>query len=293
MTALAGGQAPGQLAGPIPSSAPRPRRSRPRAWRIVILGLAAIFYLVPVLCSVKFSLIDQRGNYGAQNYTTIIANSTLRGALFLSLEIAAITAVVVVALLLPTTVLVRLRLPRLTIVMEAITILPIVVPPIVLAAGLLQLKQTAPLWVVNDLFDHPTTALTPVYVILAMPLVYRAIDTGLRAIDLRTLVDASRSLGAGWITTLWRVVLPNVQSAVLGGMFLTIAMVLGEVVISNLLDQSNLTLPLEMIQFATQDNAPGVSVALTLTALVFTFLLLFALTFLARRRGARRIAGVI
>ncbi|HLH64495.1 MAG TPA: ABC transporter permease subunit [Solirubrobacteraceae bacterium] len=268
------------------------RRARPRPWRAVVLGLAAIFYLVPILCSIKFSLIDQQGRYGIQNYTAIIHNGTLRGALVLSLEIAAIAAVVVVGLIFPTTVLVRLKLPRLTILMEGLTILPLVVPPIVLAAGLLQLKETAPLWVVNDFFNHPLTALTPIYVVLAMPLVYRAIDTGLRAIDLHTLVDASRSLGASWPATLWRVVAPNVQTAVLGGMFLTIAMVLGEVVIANLIDQSNLTFPLEMIQFASQDNAPGVSVALTLTALVFTFMLLFALTFLARGRGASR-AGVI
>ena len=128
-------------------------------------------------------------------------------------------------LVFPTTVLVRLKLPKLTILMEAITILPIVVPPVVLAAGLLQMKETAPLWVVNAFFNHPLTILTPMYVVLAMPLMYRAIDTGLRAIDLHTLVDASRSLGAGWPTTLWRVVLPNVQTAVLGGMFLTIALV--------------------------------------------------------------------
>jgi putative spermidine/putrescine transport system permease protein len=124
-------------------------------------------------------------------------------------------------------------------------------------------------------------------VVLAMPLMYRAIDTGLRAIDLHTLVDASRSLGANWPTTLWRVVLPNVQTAVLGGMFLTIALVLGEVVIANQLDQSTLTFPLQMIQFASQDNAPGISVAMTLTALLFTFLLLFMLSFVARRHGPR------
>ena len=114
--------------------------------------------------------------------------------------------------------------------MEAVTILPIVVPPVVLAAGLLQLKQTpsTPLWVVNAFFNHPVTVLTPMYVVLAMPLMYRAVDTGLRAIDLHTLVDASRSLGAGWPTTLWRVVLPNARTAVLGGMFPTIALVLGE-----------------------------------------------------------------
>ncbi len=268
------------------------RRGRPRAWRVAILVLAAIFYLLPLLCAVKFSLINQQGKYGFQNYTVIAHNSSLRDSMLLSLEIAAITAVLVVLLVFPTAVLVRLKLPKLTILMDGITILPIVVPPIVLAAGLLQMKETAPLWIVNAFFNHPITILTPMYAVLAMPLVYRAIDTGLRAIDLHTLVDASRSLGAGWPRTLWRVVLPNVQTAVLGGMFLTIAMVLGEVVIANLLDQSTLTFPLQMIQFASQDNAPGISVALTLIALAFTFVLLFMLTFLARRRGTRS-AGVI
>jgi putative spermidine/putrescine transport system permease protein len=273
-------------APPQPRTAARPR---PRAWRVVILVLMAVFYVLPLVCAVKFSLINQKGTYGPQNYTAIVNNGALSAALVLSLEIAAITAAVSVLLVFPTTILVRLKLPRLTILMEGITILPIVVPPVVLAAGLLQMKETVPLWVVNAFFNHPLTILTPLYVVLAMPLMYRAIDTGLRAIDLHTLVDASRNLGAGWPTTLWRVVLPNAQTAVLGGMFLTIALVLGEVVIANQLDQSNLTFPLEMIQFASQDNAPGISVAMTLVALLFTFLLLFMLSFVARRRGPRKV----
>ncbi|MFY9626875.1 MAG: ABC transporter permease subunit [Methylocystis sp.] len=275
-----------RLEAPLqPRTAARPR---PRTWRVLILVVMAVFYVLPLVCAVKFSLINQKGTYGPQNYTAIVNNGALSDALVLSLEIAAITAAVAVLLVFPTTVLVRLKLPKLTIVMEAITILPIVVPPIVLAAGLLQMKETAPLWVVNAFFNHPLTILTPLYVVLAMPLMYRAVDTGLRAIDLHTLVDASRSLGAGWPTTLWRVVLPNVQTAVLGGMFLTIALCLGEVVIANQLDQSSLTFPLEMIQFASQDNAPGISVAMALVALLFTFLLLFMLSFLAGRRAGRK-----
>ena len=281
------------LANPVETPA-REGRAGPRgiarpgrpSWRIVVLVLAAIFYLAPLLSSVKFALIDSKGNSTLRNFTAIVNNGTLRTSLFLSLEIAVVTAIVVVLLVFPTAVLVRLKLPKLTILMEAITILPIVVPPVVLAAGLLQMKETAPLWLVNAFFNHPLTILTPMYVVLAMPLMYRAVDTGLRSIDLHTLVDASRSLGAGWPRTLWGVVMPNAQTAVLGGMFLTIALVLGEVVIANQLDQSTLTLPLQMIYFAQQNNAPGLSVALALTALVFTFLLLFMLTFLAgRRRG--------
>ena len=137
---------------PQPKAAGRPR---PRAWRVVILVVMAIFYVLPIGCAVKFSLINQKGTYGPQNYTAIVNNGALSDALVLSLEIAAITAGVAVLLVFPTAVLVRLKLPKLTIVMEAITILPIVVPPVVLAAGLLQMKETAPLWIVNDFFNHP------------------------------------------------------------------------------------------------------------------------------------------
>jgi putative spermidine/putrescine transport system permease protein len=118
-----------------------------------------------------------------------------------------------------------------------------------------------------------------------MPFTYRAIDTGVRAIDLHTLVDASRNLGASWPSTLARVVLPKVQTAVLGAMFLTVALCLGEVVIATLLLYQ--TFPVELIVLNHQQEA-GASVALSMLTLAFTFLLLFTLSFLAqRRRGGR------
>jgi putative spermidine/putrescine transport system permease protein len=265
---------------------------RPAAWRWVIILAVAAIYVIPVLSSVKFSLEDHKGNYNLSNYRAIIDSGAVRSSALLSLEIAVIVAAVSVLLMLPTVILVRLKFPRLTFLIEVITILPIVVPPIALTAGLQQMEQTAPLWIVNLLFNHDISALVPFYLIFTLPLMYRSIDTGVRAIDLHTLVDASRSLGAGWISTIFRVILPNVQTAVLGGAFLSLAMCLGEVVLANGLDLPQNTFPLEMIQFAQQDNAPGVAVAMTLIAFAFTFLLLFALTFLARRRGVRS-TGVI
>jgi putative spermidine/putrescine transport system permease protein len=75
------------------------------------------------------------------------------------------------------------------------------------------------------------------YVALSLPYTYRAVDTGLRAIDVRTLTEAAQSLGAGWPTILFRVILPNVRSAVLSGAFLTFAIVIGEFTIASLLDR--------------------------------------------------------
>jgi putative spermidine/putrescine transport system permease protein len=262
------------------------RRGRPRVWRVAILVVAAVFFLGPIIASIKYSLLQQNGHYGFNNYSEIISNGALRDSLFTSLEIAGIAAVVVVGLMLPTVVLVRLRLPKLTLLLEGVTILPLVVPPIVIAAGLAQMQGSAPSWVVSLWFNHPLTGLTPIYVILAMPFTYRAIDTGVRAIDLRTLVDASRSLGASWFSTLIRVILPNVETAVLGGIFLTVALCLGEVVIATIL--LYVTLPVQLVQFGASN--PGVSVALSVVSLLFVFFLLFLLSFLAgRRRGSNSV----
>ena len=85
--------------------------------------------------------------------------------------------------------------------------LPYVVPPIALVVGVIgAYRDTAP-W-----FFTSRYSLIPFYAVLAMPFTYRSLDAGLRAIDLRTLVDASRSCGAGWFTTMFRVLVPNLAS---------------------------------------------------------------------------------
>ena len=277
------GMAPGEdiaTPGPVPA-VNRRGRERPRVWRASILALAVVYFIGPLVFAFKYSLIQSDGSYGLGNYGQIVKNSAIRSALITSLEISVITAIVVVLLMLPTVVWVRLRLPQLTVLMEGVTLLPIVIPPVVMAAGLEELQGHAPHWVVALLFNHPLTALTPFYVILALPFTYRALDNGVRAIDLHTLVDASRSLGASWFQTIARVILPNVETAVLGAMFLTIALCLGEVVIASLLLYK--TFPVALINESLSGTA-GISVALSIVTLAFTFVLLFALSFLAGRR---------
>jgi putative spermidine/putrescine transport system permease protein len=192
-------------------------------------------------------------------------------------------------LMLPTVVFVRLRLPRLALFVETVSVLPIVIPPIVMGAGLAALQKNAGTSVDSVLFASPLTALTPFYVILALPFAYRSLDVGVRAIDLRTLVDAARSLGASWVTLIVRVILPNVRTAVLTAASLAIALVLAEVVISELLLYD--TYPVELVNQG-QETA-GIAVALSVLSLTITWLLLFALTFIGNRSSRSRVARLV
>jgi putative spermidine/putrescine transport system permease protein len=80
-----------------------------------------------------------------------------------------------------------------------------------------------------------TTNILLCYVVLSFPYMYRAVDTGLRAIDVRTLTEAAQSLGAGWPTILFQVIFPNLRAALLSGAFLTFAIVIGEFVLATFL----------------------------------------------------------
>jgi putative spermidine/putrescine transport system permease protein len=247
----------------------RPRRSYP-VWRWVILIVAGVYFLVPLFAALRFAGI---GAFGS-----VISESGFTSSLGLSVRLGIVTTVITIALMLPTAVYVHLRLPKLRRLLEGITILPIVIPPVVLIVGVLQIAP-------NFLKSTPYL-LALEYVILAMPFAYRAIDAGLRALDLKTIVEASSSLGAGWVSTLWRVVMPNLRTAVLSAVVLTVALVLGEFTMASLaLFQ---TFPVWIV---VNDQTSGqVSVAASLLALFVTWLFLLAITMIGTRQ-ARRTGG--
>jgi putative spermidine/putrescine transport system permease protein len=258
---------------------------RRRRWRVVVLTIAAIYFLVPLLSAAEFSLRIPGGGYGVGNYLAIAGDDVLLTALFTSLQIAVLTAVVVLVLVVPTAVWVRLRFPSVAGLLESATILPIVVPPVVMAAGIAFVQANLGGPVFRTLFASSISALTPFYVVLALPFAYRAVDNGLAAIPLRTLVEAARNLGAGMPSALVRVVLPAIRTAVLGAAFLTLALVLGEIVIARILLYTD-TFPIAVVEVGR--SAAGVSVALSLASLLLTWLLLLAVSFAGGGRTRSR-----
>ena len=94
------------------------------------------------------------------------------------------------------------------------------------------------------------------------------------------VLEAARSLGAGWGTVMWRVVLPNIRSAVLSAAFLTVALVLGEFTIASLLNRTNLQVAINLLG----KSSATMSVAVSLTALLLAFVLLLLLSLLGGRR---------
>jgi putative spermidine/putrescine transport system permease protein len=157
------------------------------------------------------------------------------------------------------------------------TVLPYMVPGIALVAGI-KVIQPHIRWFLNSPFS-----LIPFYIVLALPFTYRSLDAGLRSIDLRTLVDASRSLGAGWGTTLRRVLMPNLRTSIVSATFLTVAVVLGEFTIASILLKR--TLP--VFQSTYRSDSPRGAYALSVLFLLGTTALFAVLTLITRRRDPK------
>ncbi|HEV8338043.1 MAG TPA: ABC transporter permease subunit [bacterium] len=211
-------------------------RGRPFiSWLLLLFG--ALYFFVPLLGTLEFSLRYLRGRYSLVAYQIVLTDPRFLATLGYSTVLALATIVVGVVLVVPTAYWIQLRLPRLRPVVEFITLLPLVIPAIVFVFGYLRLYNSSSFLPLTGSERSTDLLLTCSYVTLALPYMYRAVDTGLRAIDVGTLTEAAQSLGAAWSTILLRVILPNVRVAVLSGAFLTFAIVIGEFTMASLLNR--------------------------------------------------------
>uniref|UniRef100_A0AAU2VAR8 ABC transporter permease subunit n=1 Tax=Streptomyces sp. NBC_00003 TaxID=2903608 RepID=A0AAU2VAR8_9ACTN len=265
----------------------------PRPWRGAVLLVAGTYFLVPLLASLVFTVDVPGQGFTLSSYTQIFGADGFTAALLRSVGLALCTVVLALVLTLPAALAVRLSgSGRLRAVLEVVCTLPLVVPPVALVAGLGTVLKwgpdhlaTTPLYQTFVAVQNPSFPLVLVfaYVVMALPFVYRSLDAGLRAVDVRTLVEAARDLGASWPRALFAVVLPNLRTALLNASFLALALVLGEFTVASLLGFQPFAV---WIVQASGSNAQ-LSVAVSLLSLLLTWGLLLVVTGLARTRSTR------
>ncbi len=210
---------------------------RPRIGAWVAFAIGAAYFIVPLIGTVEFSLRIRRGTYSLDAYRNVLSDPQFWNTFGFSAASAVATIIVGTLLVVPTAYWIRLKLQWLRPYVEFITLMPLVIPAIVLVFGYLQLYNSSSFLPMTGQAWSTNVLLVFGYVVLALPYLYRAVDTGLRTIDVRSLTEAAESLGATRATILFRVIFPNVRTAVLSGAFLTFAIVIGEFTLASLLDR--------------------------------------------------------
>ncbi|MCC4909135.1 ABC transporter permease [Microbacterium sp. cx-59] len=246
----------------------------PRALTRWIIGiLVGVFFALPLLATFLFTLRDGDG-YSFANWTGLFSaeNASLLkpvwAALGNSLTLAVVTVLIVLFLMTPTMILVSLRFPRMRRIFEFVALLPISIPAIVLVVGLAPIYQQ-----IGRTLGTGAWTLAFAYGVLVLPFAYRSIQASIDAIDMKTLSEAARTLGAGWISVVLRVIAPNLRQGLLSASLISVAVVLGEFTIASLLNRQVLQTALLVVNKVD----PYSAAIFTLLALVFAFVLLLVI----------------
>ncbi|MCE9645138.1 MAG: ABC transporter permease subunit [Chloroflexi bacterium] len=213
-------------------------------WSWIWFILGALYFLLPLLATFNFSLRMERDVIGFKAYIRAFEDPEFLKTFLYSNVLALMTIIASIILIVPTAYWIRLRLPEARRIVEFITLLPFVVPAIILVFGLIRIYSSPVKIPFSDItllkplttFEVGTDILIVAgYMVLGLPYMYRSVDTGMRTVDVRTLTEAAQSLGANWFTIITRVILPNIRAALLSGALLTFAIVVGEVTLASFL----------------------------------------------------------
>ncbi|CAN3983453.1 ABC transporter permease subunit [Kitasatospora purpeofusca] len=280
-----------QLTSPARTHRQATRRPKVRWWRGAVLLIAGVYFVIPLAASAWFSIDEPKG-ISFEAYTGLLSAPGFLDSLWLTLGLALATVLVLLLLLVPALIAVRLGAPRLRPVIDVLCTLPLVVPPVALTAGTIGVLRWGPDYLMDTPFfqtfvfiqdpDFPLV-LVIAYVLMALPLAYRSLDAGLRAVDVRTLVEAARNCGASWPRAVFTVVLPNLRGALLNASFLTLALVLGEFTAASILGYQ----PFPVWIYSVGNSQAHMSVAVSILSLLLTWLLLLLLAGLSRQRGSK------
>lgn len=249
-------------------------------WFWIILSL--LYFFLPLFATFNFSLKARKGELSLLAYQQMLGDARIWRSLVFSTEIGILTILLGLFLMVPTVYWVRLKIPRLRPLIEFISLMPFVIPAIVLVFGLIR-TYSGGIFPLTNTYTGTNFLLIAGYVIIGLPYLYRSIDAGMAAIDVVTLTEAAQSLGANWSTIMFRVIVPNLRSSMLGAAFLTLAIVLGEFTVATFLVGLKAFGP--VIWQVGQNRAYEAS-ALVIISFIITWVLMALINFVGRRGAA-------
>ncbi|MBZ9822838.1 ABC transporter permease [Mesorhizobium sp. CA4] len=149
-------------------------------------------------------------------------------------------------------------------ILQFIIFLPFLMPPIISGLALLIFFREIGL-------ERSLLTVVIGHTVFVLAIVYRTVLMRLQSMS-RTLVEASYDLGATAWQTFWRVILPNLSSAMVGGAILAFALSFDETMITILVTGTQSTLPVRLWAMMRLGFSPDIN-ALVALILMFTVLL--------------------
>lgn len=254
----------------------------------IIISYIFLVSFVPVIGAFalkwEYSILPEI--WTLNNLKFLLEDPFVLRSLYSSLLIASITSVVsvIMYLLVIMFLFLRERSRWMHTFVEVSVLIPLMLPAILIALAIYEVYRPTILggtyWIL--VFAHLT---------IVSPYVFRNLYSVARMIDMKTLIEAARSLGAGIFTATYRVILPNIYHGLIGAMLLAFAVSFGDFEMANLLapwQYRTVTIAIFQYFFKNAWNAS----AIILLVIIVSVLTSFLVAYLSRKAIARYVEVV-
>ncbi len=178
------------------------------------------------------------------------------------------------------------------VVLDVIVNLPLTLPPVVI--GYLLLLALGQQGFIGKMLLQPLgikliftwRAAVVATAVVGFPLMVRSIRTGMETIDVR-LIQASRTLGAGWFDTVLTVIAPLAMRGIIAGSVLMFARGLGEfgatIIVAGNIPGVTQTIPLAIYDYVNTPRGDAMALSLCVVSISISVAMLIFHEWLGRR----------
>jgi len=177
------------------------------------------------------------------------------------------------------------------IILDVVVNLPLTLPPVVIGYLLLiLLGRQGPVGKILAQMDMQIIftwkAAVIATAVVGFPLMVRSIRTGMETID-KTLIDAGRTLGAGWFDTIITIIAPLSVRGIIAGSVLMFARGLGEfgatIIVAGNIPGVTQTIPLAIYEYTSSPGGDAMALALCIISIAISVAVLIFHEWLAGR----------
>jgi molybdate transport system permease protein len=213
-------------------------------------------------------------------------------AIFLSLKVSVVATLVSLPFGFLVAYLMTYRQFRGKVALDVAVNLPLTLPPVVIGYILLLLlgqkgfigqHLLQPLGI-TLIFTWKAAVIATA--VVGFPLMVRSIRLGMESVDER-LIQAARTLGAGWLDTIVTVIIPLSFRGIVAGSVLMFARGLGEfgatIVVAGNIPGVTQTIPLAIYEYTSSPDGDSMALALCLVSVLLSVIVLLVHEYLNRR----------
>ena len=248
------------------------------------IAVILIYLLIPLVVSIIYSLFSNwtgvvPKGFTVENYVELFTNRNFLLSLGRTLILCIFPIIITIVLVLLALFVATIFFPKLEKYIQLICMIPYTIQGVILSVSILSLYINNPTFLNNRL-----VMLFGAYCIIILPYIYQGIRNGMRAVNMPMLLEAAEMLGASKIYAFFKVIVPNIMSAIIVSSLLAVGIIFGDyVLVRNLAGSSFPNVQIFLYQTMKSDSMKASAVFVVIMAM--TFAIAAIVLFLKSREG--------